>query len=208
MNDNRHRDARLAMVRDQIEGRGVGDQLVLEAMRRVRRHLFVPRDMAEDAYRDCALPIGEGQTISQPYIVALMLEAARIEPGERVLEVGSGSGYVAALLATMGARVTAIEAVGSLCEAARARLEGLDLSIDLRCGDGKEGAPDKAPFAAMIVSATGDRPPPALVAQLAEGGRLVMPVRVGDSEMLMLFTRRGDRLADTPLCAVRFVPLV
>ncbi|MBW0144575.1 protein-L-isoaspartate(D-aspartate) O-methyltransferase [Sphingomicrobium clamense] len=200
--------SRLAMVRDQIAARGISDLLLLEAMRRVPRHLFVPPSLVRRAVEDCALPIGEGQTISQPYIAALMIEAAQIEPGHAVLEVGSGSGYVAALLATMGAQVTAIEVVPALCDAAQERVAALGLSIVMRCGDGKAGAPDKAPFQSIIVSATGSDPPDALVEQLDEGGRLVMPVRGRRGEILRVLTKSGDWLDDRPLGAVRFVPLV
>lgn len=201
-----HPAMRAAMVRDQIEARGIRDPALLEAMRTVERHRFVPEAAIGNAYRDGPVPIGHGQTISQPYIVARMIEAAGITPGARVLEVGSGSGYVAALLAAMGADVVGIEREPHLAEAAAARLAGT--GVDLRCGDGKEGAPNKAPFDAILVSATGDAPPPALVDQLAEGGQLVMPVRHGAGETLFAFCKRGDRLDARALGEVRFVPLL
>ena len=210
--DDDHADQRRAMVDEQIAARGIADPAVLAAMRAVPRDAFVPEGYRFDAYEDSPLPIGAGQTISQPYIVALMLEAAQIRPGDRVLEVGSGSGYATALASRIAAQVHAIERVDSLCEAARERFLALGLAdrIELRCGDGSTGWLEAAPFDAIVVSAGAPAVPEALKAQLADGGRLVLPIG-GDrhSQRLVRITRRdADRFDEEPLCAVRFVPLI
>ncbi|MDQ6679455.1 MAG: protein-L-isoaspartate(D-aspartate) O-methyltransferase, partial [Pseudomonadota bacterium] len=165
------------MVARQIAGRGITDRRVLEAMRRVPREQFVAPELRRDACADSPLPIGAGQTISQPYIVALMAEAAEIGAGDRVLEVGAGSGYASAVLSLIAAKVYAIERHPSLCDAAQQRLERLGYrNVELRCGDGSVGWPDAAPFDAILVAAGGPKVPAALRQQLAPGGRLVMPV--------------------------------
>jgi len=203
--------ARERMVDVQIARRGVRDGRVLEAMRRVPREAFVEPGFEEFAYEDGPLPIGEGQTISQPYIVALMIEAAEIEPGDRVLEVGAGSGYAAAVMAEIAERVCAIERHASLGEAARRRLERLGYdNIDLRLGDGTKGWPEAGPFDAILVAAGGPEVPPALTEQLAVGGRLVIPV--GDQEgpqRLVKITRKSAAdYEEEGLAEVAFVPLV
>ena len=205
-------DLRKRMVDDQIAARGIADPAVLAAMREVPRDAFVPEAYRIDAYEDSPLPIGAGQTISQPYIVALMLEAARLQPNDRVLEVGSGSGYATAVASRIAARVYAIERVASLCERARGQLEALGYGdkIELRCGDGSIGWPEAAPFDAIIVSAGAPALPDALRRQLVDGGRMVLPI--GDDphgqDLVRVTRRTGSRFEQETLCAVRFVPLI
>ena len=212
MLDEEIADLRNRMVDEQIVGRGIRDPAVIAAFRAVPREAFVPVYLRADAYEDAPLPIGAGQTISQPYIVALMLEAAQLRPGDRVLEVGAGSGYATALASRIAARVFAIERVDSLCDEARERLVALGLAdrIELRCGDGSTGWPDAAPFDAIVVSAGAPAVPKALKAQLADGGRLVLPIGAdAHSQRLVCITRRGTtRFSEETLCAVRFVPLI
>ena len=194
------------MVERQLRRRGITDERVLEAMGQVPRELFVPEDDRRRAYRDGALRIGEGQTISQPWIVACMAELLELRGDERVLEVGTGSGYAAAVLSRLCAEVVTIERFPTLAEAARAQLAELGYdNVDVRVGDGSLGAPDKAPFGGISVTATahGD-PPPALFEQLAPGAALVCPVERGGRELLMRF-REGEEEGIVP---VRFVPLV
>jgi len=202
-----HGSERARMVRETIEARGVRDRRVLAAMRKVKRHLFVPRDLENDAYQDNPLPIGEGQTISQPYIVALMTQLADVERGERVLEVGTGSGYQAAVLAELGARVWSIEISKPLADSARDRLGHLGYrSIEVRQGDGYRGWREHAPFGAIVVTAAPPRIPDPLLAQLAIGGKLVVPVGSQDQELLVITrTSTGyDRQRSIP---VQFVPM-
>jgi protein-L-isoaspartate(D-aspartate) O-methyltransferase len=203
--------ARDRMVAGQIARRGVRDLNVLDAMRRVPRERFVEPGFEEFAYDDAPLPIGEGQTISQPYIVALMIEAAEIKPGSRVLEVGAGSGYAAAVLSRIVDHVYAIERHPSLVAAAQRRLEALGYwNISLRAGDGTKGWPDAAPFDAILVAAGGPQVPEALKKQLAIGGRLVIPVspRHGHQALLKI-TRMGEHeYQQTDLGVVSFVPLI
>ena len=204
-------DLRNRMVDEQIVARGIADPAVLAALREGPREAFVPEAYRAEAYEDRPLPIGAGQTISQPYIVALMLEAAQIRPTDRVLEVGAGSGYATALASRIAARVYAIERVASLCERAWAQLEalGYDTKVELRFGDGSVGWPDAAPFDAIIVSAGAPALPDALRRQLVEGGRLVLPIGEPHGQELVRVTRRGpDRFDEETLCAVRFVPLI
>src|SRR4051794_9579156 len=185
--------ARDRMVAIQIARRGVRDRHVLDAMRRVPREAFVEPGFEEFAYDDGVLPIGAGQTISQPYVVALMIEAAEIEPGNHVLEVGAGSGYAAAVMSHIADRVYAVERHAELVEQARVRFKKLGYdNIELRCGDGTLGWPEAAPFDAIVVSAGGPHVPQALKAQLAPGGRLVIPVgeQQGHQKLLKI-TRRG-----------------
>lgn len=201
---------RTRMVEHQIEARGISDPRVLQAMRTVPRHEFVPGSLRAAAYDDSALPIGEGQTISQPYIVALMTELLVLEPGDRVLEVGTGSGYQAAVLAEIGAEVYTIEIIPSLADTARKLLARLGYrNITVRCGDGYHGWPDQAPFDAIIVTAAPDQPPPALVDQLKPGGRLVMPLGPPQrTQELVLITKSGDgTVRQERVALVRFVPL-
>jgi len=200
--------ARERMVRDQIEARGVTDARTLDALRKVERHRFVPPEAAALAYADHPLEIGDGQTISQPYIVAVMSEAIGLRGGEKVLEVGTGSGYQAAVLAEMGARVDTMEIVPTLARRARETLARLGYrSIEVREGNGWAGWPEEAPFDAIVVTAAPPTIPEALKAQLRDGGRLVIPVG-DDVQELRLVTRRGATFEDKRLLMVRFVPLV
>jgi protein-L-isoaspartate(D-aspartate) O-methyltransferase len=196
------------MVRRQIEGRGVRDEGVLEAMRTVLRHRFVPDAPAPAAYEDRPLPIGYGQTISQPYMVAFMAEAADIGPGDRVLEIGTGSGYGAAVLAELAGEVYTIEILPELAEQAAAVLEGEGYrNVHVRAGNGWLGWPERAPFDAIVVTAAPDRVPPALVAQLAVGGTLVVPV--GEwMQTLRILRKTADGLEEEASLPVRFVPMV
>lgn len=202
---------RRRMVATQIEARGIRDPRVLQAMREVPREAFVEPGWEEAAYADRPLPIGEGQTISQPYIVAAMLEAARIGPRDRVLEVGAGSGYAAALAGRLAASVIAVERLGPLAESARRRLQRLGCAnVELRQGDGSLGVPEAAPFDAILVAASGPEVPDALRRQLAPGGRLVLPVgeRHGPQRLLRITREAEDGFAEEVLEAVAFVPLI
>jgi len=202
--------ARNRMVDAQIAGRGVADPAVLKAMRLVPREAFLGPDFAEYAYEDRALPIAEGQTISQPYIVGAMLAGAELESRDTVLEVGAGSGYAAAVASRIAAKVFAIERLAALTEAARERLSALGIdNVELRTGDGSLGWPERAPFDAILVSAGGPRIPEALKAQLATGGRLVIPVGPEDEQRLVRLTRTNENgFRRDDLGAVRFVRLI
>jgi protein-L-isoaspartate(D-aspartate) O-methyltransferase len=202
--------ARNRMVDTQIAQRGVRDPLVLSAMRDVPREAFLAPDLEEFAYDDGPLPIGEGQTISQPYVVALMIEAAEVKPGERVLEVGAGSGYAAAVLSRIVEEVYAIERHPSLARAASERLHKLGYrNIALRVADGTQGWPEAAPFDAILVAAGSLAIPQALKAQLAVGGRMVIPVGEADGQDLIKIVRRDETDYDEEyLGPVRFVPLI
>jgi len=198
---------RQMMVREQIEARGVRDPRVLEAMRQVPRHLFVPDDVRDGAYGDHPLPIGHGQTISQPYIVALMSELGRIEPGAKVLEVGTGSGYQAAVLDAIGAEVFSIEILESLAERAAATLKELGYDrVRVRHGDGYLGWPEEAPFDAILITAAPPTIPEPLERQLKPGGRLVAPVGRHDQTLVVL-TRTEQGLDRQDIIPVRFVPM-
>ncbi len=199
---------REAMVAQQIEARGVADPATLAAMRTVPRHEFVPAELRDEAYADCPLPIGHGQTISQPYVVAFMTEAIRPQPGERILEVGSGSGYQAAILARMGADVFTVEIVEPLAAMARENLERLDFkNARVFHGDGYRGWPEHAPYDAIVVTCAPDKIPPDLVAQLRDGGRMIIPVGSGFSQELILLRKHGDQVQQQSVLPVRFVPM-
>jgi protein-L-isoaspartate(D-aspartate) O-methyltransferase len=202
--------ARARMVNRQIARRGIADARVLAAMREVPRERFVADACAEAAYDDAPLPIGEGQTISQPYIVARMIEAAALAPTDRVLEIGAGCGYAAAVMSRIAACVCAIERIAALGEAARRRFAELGYdNIALRVGDGTLGWPDEAPFDAIVVSAGGPDIPAALREQLAVGGRLVIPVGSDQEQTLVRLLRAAqDSFERQELCPVRFVPLI
>jgi len=202
--------ARSRMVETQIAGRGVRDPAVLEAMRTVPREAFISAGFEEFAYEDSALPIAEGQTISQPYIVGAMLAAAELEDGDKVLEVGAGSGYAAAVISRIADKVFAIERHAALTDAAHERMRALGYdNVELKTGDGSGGWPQEAPFDAIIVSAGGPKIPQALKTQLAIGGRLVIPVGPIDEQRLVRLTRTGeDAFEQDDLDAVRFVKLI
>lgn len=209
MTSDVHRTRRRQLV-EKLVSDGIGDPAVLRAVGVVPRHLFVPPELADDAYLDCPLPIGEGQTISQPYVVAFMTAALRVGPGSRVLEVGTGSGYQAAVLVELGCEVWSVEVRPDRAAAARVALReaGYDGRVALRVGDGGEGWPDAAPFDAIVVTAGSPEVPPALLSQLVEGGRLVMPVGGREEQVLVRLTREGDGARTEALLPVVFVPLV
>jgi protein-L-isoaspartate(D-aspartate) O-methyltransferase len=197
------------MVAEHIAARGVRDPRVLQAMRDVPRHRFVPEEQRAHAYADRPLPIGLEQTISQPYVVAAMTEALRPEPDDKVLEVGTGSGYQAAVLAKLVRTVVSIELLAPLAERARATLDALGVeNVEVVVGDGWKGVPARAPFDGILVTAAPDVVPPDLLAQLAPGGRLVIPVGAGDAQELRVITRTGTGFETQTLFGVRFVPLV
>jgi protein-L-isoaspartate(D-aspartate) O-methyltransferase len=198
------------MVDRQIESRGVRDEAVLSAMRKVPRERFVPETLAELAYDDRPLPIGEGQTISQPYVVGAMTEALRLRPTDRVLEIGTGSGYAAAVLSVIAAEVYTIERLQKLAESARRRLAELGYSdVHVRYGDGSLGWPEHAPYDAIFATASGPDVPTALLEQLAIGGRLVMPIGKLDHQRLVRVERTGpEHYTREFLEPVVFVPLI
>jgi len=197
------------MVRDHLQARGIQDPRVLEAMRRVPREEFVPRFLASHAYDDRPLYIGYEQTISQPYIVALMTEALQLQGPERVLEVGTGSGYQTAILACLCAEVYTIERIRPLSMRARATLRRLGFqNVHFRIGDGALGWPEAAPFDAILVTAGASELPRAYHSQVAEGGRIVIPIGPLGGQILHRFTRSRDRWIDEKLTRVAFVPLV
>jgi protein-L-isoaspartate(D-aspartate) O-methyltransferase len=199
---------RETMVRDQLRGRDVVDPRLLDAMARVPRHLFVPESDRADAYGDFPLPIGHGQTISQPYIVGFMTQALEIEPHHRVLEIGTGSGYQAAVLAELAKEVYTIEIVAPLADRARATLEALGYTnVRIKTGNGYLGWPEHAPFDRVIVTAAPDDVPPALVDQLRIGGLMAIPVGRFDQELRIL-RRTATGLETLRTLPVRFVPMV
>ena len=203
--------ARAQMVEHQLAARGIHDARVLEAMRTVPREAFVPERLRHDAHADRPLPIEAGQTISPPYIVALMVEAAELHAGDLALEIGAGSGYATAVMSRLARRVIGIERHRVLCDLAAARLHRMGCAnAEVHCADGSAGWPSDAPYDAILVAASGPRVPDALRRQLAAGGRLVMPV--GDSshvQRLVKVTRgAGDTFREEELCGVAFVPLI
>jgi protein-L-isoaspartate(D-aspartate) O-methyltransferase len=198
------RDSMLAGLR---QG-GIRDRSVLDAIAAVPRELFVPDEYQADAYADRALPIGEGQTISQPLMVALIVEALQLQPGERALDVGTGSGYQAAVMAACGAEVVSVERIPALADAAAARLSRLGYRVEVVIGDGSLGVPDRAPFDAIAVGAAAPRLPLALARQLREGGRLVVPLAAGDVEDLTRLRLRDGRWETESLGPCSFVPLI
>ena len=202
--------ARRDMVSHQLQARGLTDPRVLAALGRVPRHLFVPANLAPLAYGDFPLPIGQEQTISQPYIVALMSQWAEVRPGEKVLEVGTGSGYQAAVLAELTEQVFSIEIKPDLAQAAAALLKELGYArVQVRAGDGYLGWPEAAPFDAILVTAAAPLVPPALTAQLKEGGRLVIPLgEPGGEQTLVRLRKVKGEMKEEERLPVRFVPLV
>lgn len=204
-----YREARLRMVAEQIAARGVKDAAVLRAMRRVERHRFVPASLRSRAYEDYPLPIGEGQTISQPYIVALMSVLLAVKPGDRVLEIGTGSGYQAAVLAEMGAEVYTIEIIPELGRRAAELLKELGYDrVRVKTGDGYQGWPEYAPFRKIIITAATPRLPEPLVAQLEEGGKIVAPVGGESVQYLEVAEKVDGEVRVRRNIGVVFVPMV
>jgi protein-L-isoaspartate(D-aspartate) O-methyltransferase len=200
---------RNAMVSRQIEARGITDERVLAAMKKVPRHAFVPQRLRFFAYADRPLPIGEGQTISQPYIVALMTSVLALKGDEKVLEIGTGSGYQAAILAELVPKVYTIEIVPALAHTAAERLKRLGYdTIEVKTGDGYQGWPDQAPFDAIIVTAAPDEIPQRLVEQLADGGRMILPLAEGYPQKLIRLEKRGERILQEHISDVMFVPMI
>ena len=201
---------RQAMVRQLDQQYRILDERILSAMRQVRRHIYIPEDHrpGSDPYGDHPCPIGHGQTISQPYIVAYMTEKMEIQPGEKVLEVGTGSGYQAAILSELGAEVYTIEIIPALAEHARRTLtaEGYT-NVQVRIGDGYKGWPEEAPFKVIIVTCAPDNIPPRLLEQLDDGGRMVIPVGSGVQSLAML-SKDGGKITRNDLIMVRFVPMI
>ena len=197
------------MVRTQIAARGIRDRRVLDAMRRVPRDRFVPASYSSESYADYPLPIGSGQTISQPFIVAFALEALALRGGERVLEIGTGSGYQTAILARLASRVFSVERIASLLTGARAALESLSVeNVELKLGDGFLGCIEEAPYDAILLSAAPRDIPGALLAQLRDGGRLVGPIGDFGAQALVRVTRRGTNFDTEALLDVAFVPML
>ena len=198
------------MVEEQLVKRDIKSKVVLNAMRNVPRHLFVPNDVQEYAYIDSPLPIGLNQTISQPYIVAFMTECLQPAPGMKILEIGTGSGYQAAILAYLGCVVYTIELIPELADRAKKTLEELKYkNLNVKCGNGYEGWPDEAPFDAIIVTAAPEKIPEKLIQQLKEGGKMIIPVGKNNSiQSLKLITKKGKKITEKELLPVRFVPMV
>lgn len=211
MNDDIYRNMRKTMVEQQIVQRGIADKAIVASMLRVPRHLFIPENISNRAYEDCPQPIGQGQTISQPYIVASMIQLAHISPNSRVLDVGTGSGYSAAVLANISKEVFTIERLESLAETAESRLHDLGYdNVMIKTGDGTKGWEDHAPYDAILVAAATPDIPQALKNQLTIGGVLVIPIgHPSNVQYLMRITRKTVSSWNTEtLEAVRFVPLI
>ncbi|HEY6070488.1 MAG TPA: protein-L-isoaspartate(D-aspartate) O-methyltransferase [Chthoniobacterales bacterium] len=200
---------RQKMVEEQLKPRGIRDQRVLTAMGKVPRAEFLPENLRAQAYSDNALPIGHDQTISQPFIVAFMTEQLRPQPGDRILEIGTGSGYQTAVLAELVKDVYSIEIVEQLAKDASARLTRLGYSnAHVKAGDGFQGWPEVAPFDAIIVTCAPDKVPPPLTQQLKDGGRMIVPVGTGIDQQLYLLEKKNGQLAQTAILPVRFVPMI
>jgi protein-L-isoaspartate(D-aspartate) O-methyltransferase len=201
--------ARDQMVETQIGARGIRDERVLSAMRRVPRHIFVPEAARAAAYGDYPLPIGHGQTISQPYIVAMMTTLLQINPDDRVLEIGAGSGYQAAILGTLAKEVISIERIPEVALLAQENLSAASIStVRVIVGDGTLGYPERAPYDGVLITASTPSVPPPLIDQLVEGGRLVAPVGSRDLQELIRLTRKGNDITREFFGGVMFVPLV
>ena len=202
--------SRKKMVDDQLKPRKIKSEPILDAMRNVPRHLFVPENLRSYAYDDSPLPIGLGQTISQPYIVAYMTELLEPVPGMKILEIGAGSGYQTAILAYLGCKVYSIELVEDHAKKAQENLAALNFeNIQIRCGNGYLGWPEEAPFDAILVTAAPDRIPDKLIAQLNEGGKMIIPVGETHSvQILKLIIKKDGMIIEKELLPVRFVPMV
>jgi protein-L-isoaspartate(D-aspartate) O-methyltransferase len=200
---------RAEMIEKQVRRRGISDAAVLAAMMAVPRHEFVPVELRSRAYEDGPLPIGEGQTISQPFIVAAMTAALRLQPGDRVLEIGTGCGYQAAILSRLGGEVFTVERRAELASAASERLARLGYgNVHVHCGDGTLGLPELAPFNAILIAAAAPAVPQPLLAQLAEGGRMILPVGDVEHQELRRIEKQGHSFLRSTLEGCRFVPLV
>jgi protein-L-isoaspartate(D-aspartate) O-methyltransferase len=200
---------RQRMVEQQLKARGIKDERVLTAMAKVPREEFIPVDVRADAYEDGPLPIGYDQTISQPYVVAFMTEQLRMGPSDRVLEIGSGSGYQAAILAELVADVYTIDIVEPLAQTAEATLQRLGYkNAHVKVGDGYKGWPEEAPFDAIIVTCAPEKVPKPLIDQLKDGGRMVIPVGERFAQQLYLFEKKNGQLKESATLPVRFVPMV
>ena len=209
MSDDEFARARDRMVREQLVARDITDRQVLEAMRSVPRHLFVPADLQPVAYRDAPLPIGKRQTISQPYIVALMSQLLHLRGDEVVLEIGTGSGYQAAVLSRLARQVYSLERIPELARAASERLLGMGIgNVEVLARDGSTGLPEHAPYQGVLVTAGAPRVPEPLKDQLADGGRLILPVGSQEGQLLELWTRRGGDFVREVVAPVAFVPLL
>ena len=197
------------MVNEQLIPRGINDERVLEAFRRVERHELIPQELTDSAYRDHPLPIGEGQTISQPYMVALMTQCLGLKGHESVLEIGTGSGYQAAILANLAKKVYSIERLAGLAETSRAALRRLGYdNIEITVGDGTLGWEEYAPYDGIIVTAAAPKVPGAYIEQLVSGGKLVIPVGSMSSQVLALVEKKADGVFVSEICGCVFVPLV
>lgn len=197
------------MVEHQLRARGIEDERVLEAFMEVPREQFVPPSHRHNTYADRPLPIGGGQTISQPFVVGLMLQKLQLQPEDVVLDVGCGSGYQTALLSRLARHVYAIERIEELTEQARTRLADCDYTnITLKTGDGSLGWPEHAPYQGIICGAGSPDVPPAWIKQLDDGGNIVLPVGSEGAQQLVQITRHGDEILKKPFCDVRFVPLI
>lgn len=200
---------RKRMIEEQLVPRGIADAKVLAAMKKIPRHLFLPGRGLEAAYGDYPLPVGEGQTISQPYMVALMTQSLELTGGEKVLEIGTGSGYQAAILAEIAKEVYSVERFESLAENARLLLDGMEYkNIKIKVGDGTEGWDEFAPYDGIIVTAGTPSIPEPLIEQLAEGGRLVIPVGGASGQELILVRKTDAEISEESICGCTFVPLV
>lgn len=201
--------SRELMVRQQIEARGITEKRVLEAMRKVERHLFVPPELAIKAYGDYPLLIGHGQTISQPYIVAFMTEALGLKQHSKVLEIGTGSGYQAAILAELCDSVFTVEIIAPLADRARSLLQMLGYkTVFVKTGDGYQGWPQHAPYSAIIVTCSPSHIPEPLTNQLAEGGKMIIPVGERYNQQLVVLVKKEGRLKKETVLPVRFVPMI
>lgn len=197
------------MIEEQLRRRGIRDERVLAAMLKVPRHQFVPPEFANAGYEDRPLPIGESETISQPYIVAAMTQAADVQPGDKILEIGAGSGYQAAILAELGAKVYSVERNFQLAESARTRLARLGYpGIEVICGDGSEGYPAAAPYQVIVVTAAAPEIPAVLLNQIADGGRMIIPVGNLRNQVLYLLNKSGNQITRRILDSCQFVPLI
>ncbi len=207
--DDNFRVLRERMVEEQLRSRGIKDERVLAAFREVPRHIFVPEDRRMYAYSDAPLSIGFGQTISQPYIVALMTELLNVEKGDKVLEIGTGSGYQAAILACLGAEVFSVERVSNLAEEARERLNSLGYHVHIKVGDGSMGWKENALYDRIIITAASPEVPPPVIEQVKEGGKIVVPVESGWGQVLTVINKKkGGRLKREEVCGCVFVPLL